>query len=199
MFNADRTHRYLLVRRWGSGPLLPWVMLNPSKANAFVNDPTVTRVIGFARRWGYGGIAILNLFAYQATDPRELLTAPDPVGLYNDLFIAEHATGAVVAAWGTHGRLHSRDDAVARQMTAAGAALYCLGVTKDGYPKHPLARGRERVPDDARPARWTPMTPAPLSPPGGAGPAPAAGGNAAARAGKPAPRPAAWENPAGAS
>jgi hypothetical protein len=157
IFNADRTHRYLLVRRWGSGPLLTWIMLNPSTADAFTDDPTIRRCTGFARRDGYDGIQVLNLFALRATDPGGLRGHEDPVGLYNDRFLAEYPRAAVVAAWGTHGRFNDRDLAVAERMAEAGIALLCLGVTREGHPKHPLARGRERVPDDAPLVPWEPL------------------------------------------
>jgi len=74
------TYRYSLTRRWSPGPLLGWVMLNPSRADALVDDPTIRRCVGFARRWGFAGIVVRNLYALRATDPRELSRHPAPVG-----------------------------------------------------------------------------------------------------------------------
>jgi hypothetical protein len=155
VFNEARTHRYLLERRWREGKPLTWVMLNPSTADAFADDPTIGRCIKFARRDGYAGIQVLNLFALRATDPRELQGHPDPVGACNDrmLFEATRRTGVVVA-WGAGGRLYGRGGAVSGNLARAGIALSCLGVTKDGHPTHPLARGRSRVPDDAPFVPW---------------------------------------------
>lgn len=158
-FSTDRAYRYLLTRRWDVlKPVLPWVMLNPSKADAFRPDPTITRVIGFARREGYGGIEIGNLRALRATDPRELAGHPDPTGPANDRILADLAwlSPVIVVAWGAHPASADRAAAVARIFAAAGVQLRCLGVTKDGHPKHPLARGRERVPDDAPLIPWKP-------------------------------------------
>lgn len=73
-------YRYELTRRWAPGPLVGWVMLNPSRADAHTDDPTVRRCVGFAHRWGYGGLIIRNLYALRATDPAALADHLDPVG-----------------------------------------------------------------------------------------------------------------------
>jgi hypothetical protein len=161
VFNEARTHRYLLERRWHHGRLLTWLMLNPSTADAFADDPTIRRCIRFARRDGYAGIRVINLFALRATDPRELQAHPDPIGPCNDRMLEEMTRGAaVVAAWGAHGKLGDRGRVVTARLAGEPAhcpPMLCLGVTKDGYPTHPLARGRARVPDDAPFAAWGPM------------------------------------------
>ena len=157
LFNEGRTHRYLLEQRWREGDPLTWLMLNPSTADAFADDPTIRRCARFARREGYAGIRVVNLFALRATDPRELQAHPDPVGPCNDRMLREATSGsAVVAAWGAGGKLGDRGRVVAAHLAAAGVAVVCLGVTKDGYPVHPLARGRSRVPDAAPFAPWIP-------------------------------------------
>ena len=140
-FSPDRTYRYLLTRRWDVlTPVLPWVMLNPSKADAFHPDPTVTRVIGFAKREGYGGIEIGNLRALRATDPHELLGHADPTGPDNDRVLADLAgmSPVIVAAWGAHPASADRTAVVARIFAVAGVQLRCLGVTAGGHPRHPL-------------------------------------------------------------
>jgi hypothetical protein len=139
-FSVDRTYRYHLHRGWGDGPSCVFLMLNPSTADAFVLDPTVTRCVRFAKRWGAGSLTVLNIFALRSTDPRGLYSHPDPVGPANDAVIREHTTGAglVIAAWGVHGAHLDRAAAVARALAAAGVNLQCLGVTKDGHPRHPL-------------------------------------------------------------
>lgn len=142
-FSPDRTYRYLLTRRWDVlKPVMAFVMLNPSTADAFQPDPTITRCAGFARREGCGGIEIANLFALRATDPRELAGHADPAGPDNDRMLADLGalSGVVVAAWGAHPAAISRGAAVARALTAAQPVVQvrCLGVTKDGHPRHPL-------------------------------------------------------------
>lgn len=173
LLDQPRTHRYLLARSWAPQlPTMTWVMLNPSTADAFTDDPTIRRCVSFARRAGYGGIKVVNLFALRAAHPADLRIRPDSVGACNDRILSAHACGTVIAAWGAGGALNGRGAQVAGRLMSAGVALLCLGVTKDGHPKHPLARGRDRVPDDAPlmpwdvgelPAGGAPHTSAPLA------------------------------------
>lgn len=140
-FSPDGTYRYALFRRWGHGPTLCWVMLNPSVADAFRSDPTLTRCIGFTKRFGdYGGLTIVNLYALRSTNPDKLWRHKDPVGPLGDQFIQEQAGSrtSVIAAWGAHGTRNGRGRQVADTLADAGIALYCLGTTANGQPKHPL-------------------------------------------------------------
>ena len=140
VFSPERAHRYVLTRTWDTAlPAMTWVMLNPSTADAMTDDPTIRRCKAFARREGCGGISVVNLFGLRATDPRDLTDARDPVGPANDRFIDMHAQASlVVAAWGAGGTLHGRAREVGQRLTAAGVPLKCLGVTRDGHPRHPL-------------------------------------------------------------
>ena len=141
VFNEARTHRYLLIRTWEQhAKRLPWVMLNPSTADAFISDPTITRVQNFTRREGYGALAVVNAFGLRATNPAELRRHPDPVGERNDEFILDQCQPGwtVVAAWGAHGSLHDRARHVTALLLERGVNLVCLGVTKTGQPVHPL-------------------------------------------------------------
>lgn len=140
-------YRYELRRQWGTDdePRVCWVMLNPSTADAELDDPTIRRCISFSNRLGFGSLIVVNLFAYRATDPRALLDAPgagvDPVGSANDATILAAAIEAdqVIAAWGTKGGYLNRAARVTQLINgAAGLPIYCLAKTKDGHPKHPL-------------------------------------------------------------
>jgi len=104
LFSSCRTFRYRLGRRWSEGPVLAFIMLNPSCADEHIDDPSVRRCIGFARRLGYGALEVVNLYAFLATDPAELRRAGYPVGPGNDQQITEavHESSRVVAAWGVH-------------------------------------------------------------------------------------------------
>lgn len=142
------TYRYRLARQWReASTLLTFIMLNPSTADADLDDPTIRRCIGFARRDGFGGIRVYNLFALRSTSPTALKLHRDPIGPENDerlLACFEHAAeycSPIIAAWGAHGSLRGRDRAVMAAARTAGAKLSCLGVTKDGHPKHPLYIG----------------------------------------------------------
>jgi hypothetical protein len=156
--SEDGLYRYELARRWALGPTARFIMLNPSTADAELDDPTIRRCVGFARALGCGGIVVANLYAYRATRPADLWRAADPVGPRNDHILRElaartAATGApLIAAWGARVR-PDRVEAVLHLLEAAGARdlLTALGVTKDGAPRHPLY-----LPSSARPEQWPP-------------------------------------------
>lgn len=138
-----RRYRYTLTRRWDARlPNLLYVLLNPSRGDELLDDATITRCIERARRLGYGGMMIVNLFAWRAEQPIELRRIEDPVGPGNDAAIlrAAQACDAVICGWGAHA------DAVqpgrARQVLLVLASLglqpQALAVNKDGSPQHPL-------------------------------------------------------------
>ena len=141
-FSACRTYRYLLTRTWDAGrERIAFIGLNPSTADATQDDPTIRRIVSFARDWGYGGVDMLNLFAFRATDPRDMKAAADPVGPDNDRWLVEVAqrSAVTVAAWGVHGAHHDREAGIA----GALGALHCLGTTQAGHPRHPLYLRRD--------------------------------------------------------
>lgn len=124
--------------------MLPFVMLNPSTADASVDDPTIRRCMGFARREGAGGIIVANLYGLRATDPTALRKTEDPFGPDNRSNIQSVGMEAVatcmpvVCAWGTGGWVKSADRDAIHLLNSTGARLVCLGATKAGHPKHPL-------------------------------------------------------------
>lgn len=138
-----KKYRYSLSRTWDETlPTACFIMLNPSTADAEKDDPTIRRCVGFAKRLGCGGLVVVNLFAWRATDPARLAAVPDPIGPENDSHILRAATGCslVVAAWGTNVPvLHCyRPADVKKLVMAVGASLTCLRKTKGGAPGHPL-------------------------------------------------------------
>ncbi len=153
-------YRYELRRVWDpAGPLLEFVMLNPSTADASVDDPTIRRIAGsekrpgFARRWGYGGVVVHNLYALRATNPEVLLNySSDPYGPGNDEFIGKNVADCTIAAWGAHAATLAPDavDTI-RILNNFRPQLFCLGTNANGSPKHPLY-----VPASRTPVRWHP-------------------------------------------
>ena len=134
-----RTWRYTLTRCWN--PNLPRVLfglLNPSKADETEDDPTLRRGMGFARSWGYGSVVFVNEFAFRATDPADMKRAANPIGPENDHWIYAEASKAdrIVIAWGAGGGWRGRDAQVLHLLRRFD--LYHLGLTKKGYPRHPL-------------------------------------------------------------
>ena len=130
-------YRYALWRVWEEyATTVVFIGLNPSTADATLDDPTIRRCVGFAKKWGFGGIYMLNLFAYRATNPKELLSVDDPVGPKNNDTLNDYHTGLTIACWGNHGTLKNRNTEVIKLLGAN--TIHCLGITKGGHPKHPL-------------------------------------------------------------
>jgi hypothetical protein len=134
-----------------------FVMLNPSTADGQQDDPTIRRCVRFAQDWGFDRLEVVNLFAWRATDPREVLALTakgDPIGPDNQDHIerAVQKAGMVVCAWGVNGAHIGQDetvrgwiaDGVDTAAVAAGAGrgrevpVVALKLSKDGFPCHPL-------------------------------------------------------------
>ena len=140
VFAEDRTHRLYLWRRWNNN--LPWIMfigLNPSTADERLNDPTIRREIGFAVRWGYGGLFKFNAFTLVSTDPAKLnIETPIVLGADLAMRVARERCDKAVAAWGNLiTRVRGWEDRVER-IKRDLSPLYCLGTTRQGHPRHPL-------------------------------------------------------------
>lgn len=130
-------YRYWLSRYWDDNKnVVGWIMLNPSTADHREDDPTIWRCINFSKSWGYGGILVVNLFAYRSSSPKNLLNCKDPIGNENDYYIKTSTKHCkiVIAAWGCSGDYKGRDKEVIKMFPD----LMCLSKTKNGHPGHPL-------------------------------------------------------------
>ena len=144
--------RYTLTRIWDEGGTKAlFVMLNPSTATEVQNDPTVERCERRARHMGFGAFRVCNIFAYRATDPKDMRAAPDPIGPLNDEAISDAAPWAdqIICAWGTHGEHLNRGPAVEELLRQSDLPLFHLGLSKAGHPKHPLY-----ISYDTKPTLW---------------------------------------------
>lgn len=136
-------YRYTLTRIWDEGkPKVMFVMLNPSTADADVNDPTIRRCIGFAKSWGYGGLYVCNIFAFRSTDPKKLLEVGNPFGdenLWHTKRLSDKVE-VIVCAWGNKPVLKKilKDFEAYRLLEFAANKLHYLSMSKQGIPKHPL-------------------------------------------------------------
>jgi hypothetical protein len=135
------TWRYTLTREWdATEPTVLFVLLNPSKADARTDDPTLKKGVAFAKAWGFGRVVFVNLYAFRSTDPEALREAADPVGPENDWYVAEQAqrVGLIVLAWGAHAFAENRALEMLHLLYPFRQQCVHLGLTKDGHPKHPL-------------------------------------------------------------
>jgi hypothetical protein len=154
--------RFELRRVWDAHKyVLVVCMLNPSTADAEKDDPTVLALIHFARLWGYGGLHIINLYAFRASRPSAMMMADDRIGPGNSIFInhaamvAQQNSNALLIAWGNHGDFEGRASWFCSMVKHYyGLKLMHLGRTKQGAPKHPMARGKSFIPRDSFPQDW---------------------------------------------
>lgn len=163
--DVEGPYRWSLTRRWGDGPLLPMVGCNPSRADSEIDDPTIVRGAGFAWRWGYSGLLMLNRYPFIASKMKDLHWWLANGGVHerkracyrNDVKIRDFVRHqpVVMAVWGN---LVPADDIREWLFWFAAQGIeinwFCLGTTGNGAPKHPMARGKHRIPDDAKPAPW---------------------------------------------
>ena len=146
-------YRLRLWRRWDlEKRVLLWIMLNPSTADASVDDPTILAICDFARRWGYGGIEVVNLYSYRTKSPEVLKSAGYPIGPGNNLTISAlvqwraepDQRQRVICAWGS--KAQPERALAVYDMISEFVTPCALAVNKDGTPKHPLYVKRDTVP-----------------------------------------------------
>lgn len=154
IFSTDQVYRYALCRTWPGASMpnkfVTWCMLNPSTADHEVLDPTLRRCEGFSKHWGYGGMYIVNAYAFRATDPKNLPRGRDKklsaaaIGRHNDEQIAFWCSKRdVVLGWGANcdpDRANYLISVAFRDATDVCA----LDINADGSPKHPLYISRDK-------------------------------------------------------
>lgn len=156
LFSPDLIYRYALGRVWDERPILLVCGLNPSTADHETTDPTLRKLLHFAKRDGYGGLILVNVAAFRAVKPFNILHCLDPVGERNSEVIRRALdkaplVGRTVAAWGAPKWNAIRPlIRLARTTGARRTWNHCFGVTKDGHPRHPLY-----LRNDAAIREWT--------------------------------------------
>lgn len=141
VYSPCEKYRYALTVEWDStAPRLLYVMLNPSKATELANDPTIERCERRARALGYGAFRVTNLFALRETSPARLKKARRPEGACNIEYLIQAIDWStdILASWGVHGAHRGQGEKVEALLRDRGRRLLCLGVTKQGHPRHPL-------------------------------------------------------------
>ena len=167
-FSPCGRYRWWLQRTWDPGrATLLFVGLNPSRADAVRDDPTLRRLVAYGRRWGFGRLEVLNLFAWVAPNPGALRCCDEPVGVDNDSWIqrrlsrlrscgtvsptdrlpseggtaAEHAgqSGSQLwLGWGNGGVWQGRGAWMIAWLAQRNIPALALGRTAAGQPRHPL-------------------------------------------------------------
>lgn len=140
----DRLYRFWLLRVWNCAlPIFAVIGTNPSTADENANDPTIRKTIGFGTRLGFGGVLMLNVGGFRATDPKKWAAASDPFGAGNSVeclqaYLIKFAPRQVVAAWGKPCMLSDRGRRRAATISREITGMKCWGRNGDGSPRHPL-------------------------------------------------------------
>lgn len=160
--------RWSLTRAWGSGPAIAWFGLNPSNADGERDDPTMWREIGFSFRWGYGSLVKFNIEPFVSSKPAEMrrmiadtrsaFTGRHENAEYIRAFLRAAPDTTLVAAWGAGVDYQRAAEFISSLFWDwhDWPKWFCLGLTSGGSPIHTLARGKHRVPDDAKLKPFTP-------------------------------------------
>lgn len=141
VFMDDRRHRLYLWRWWDiRAGMVMFICLNPSTADEVTADPTVRRCIGFAKRWGYGGMFMCNTFTLVSTDPSGLEADAEPLlrGANLAMRLLRQRSAIAVAAWGNLIERVRAGEAQVEWIHRELAPLHCFGLSKLGHPRHPL-------------------------------------------------------------
>ncbi|MEM8810634.1 MAG: DUF1643 domain-containing protein [Cyanobacteria bacterium P01_G01_bin.38] len=156
IFDPTGQYRYSLERRWPAKSSMDrrkvtFIMLNPSRADAKQDDPTLRACMQFAQVWGYNVLEVVNLFAYCTADPKVLKTVNEPIGVECDhaLINAADTAAQIILSWGNWGTLLGRNQAVLQLLNPYASKLFCLGINQSGQPRHPLYIKRTQSP-----AQW---------------------------------------------
>lgn len=171
-------YRFRLSREWSTDwPRVAWLMLNPSTADDAQDDPTVRDIVKRAQAWGYGAVDVVNVFPIRTPKPAELWRAIYQRGGPDDPRVSwgalsefaernlEHiravADGAALRMVGFGADVGERGmygirDTLRAAATAFRDGAFCLGTNAAGWPLHPMARGKLRIPATAAPIYWSP-------------------------------------------
>ncbi len=145
----DKKYRYSLTREWDKGASVLFIMLNPSTADADVDDPTIRKCIKYAKKWGFGSLYVGNLYAFRATKPKDVLSLSlqEATGDLNDQHLQYmiNKCSKIVVAWGAHGMMGTFQ---VRRLIE-NKKKWCLHINQHGSPKHPLY-----CKDDAELVEW---------------------------------------------
>ena len=145
IFSPCQTYRYSLTRIWNvkKKPVL-FIGLNPSTADENNDDPTIRKCMHYAYQWGFGGLIMVNLFAFRATLPNDLKKSKFPIGKNNNQFIinATQKSEMTIVAWGNDGQLYGRDKEVLKLISNP----ICLNINNTGQPAHPLYQKNDTTP-----------------------------------------------------
>jgi hypothetical protein len=161
-------YRWTMTRDWDERPRLLVGMFNPSDANHEIDDPTAIILCHIAAHNGFGGYTAVNLTPLRSSTTGPAIDMLRRAQVDGDLELREvlwrnarviddelAKAGAFLAAWGAMGaEAGSWYELLMQTLRDRRTPVYRLGVCANGHPKHPMARGKHKVPKDAPLLRW---------------------------------------------
>src|ERR1051326_3997191 len=103
-FSQDKKHRLYLWREIdpNNTKWITYIGLNPSTANEYEDDRTISKLINFTKQFGYGRMYMLNLFSFITPYTTELHAAPIKMVADYDIILKAFADlcNDVVLCWG---------------------------------------------------------------------------------------------------
>ena len=149
---GDENSRFALYQTGGKRNLFV-IGLNPSTANKEHGDPTMKKVLGFARHNGYDGYVMMNVYPQRATNPDDLHQTCDVALHQKNLSVIQHLLGdetglEFLFAFGDN--IAKRDYLLSCLKDIIDVIEPHIGIikkyatmqigepTKKGFPRHPL-------------------------------------------------------------
>jgi hypothetical protein len=157
LFSTDRKHRYLLWRESGcdlfdaqtgkrADDFVQFVGLNPSTANETEDDPTIRRCIALTKRWGYGCLAMTNIFSMVTAYPNELDDTRFSDENRELVMDAAKRAGMIICCWGNFSQAQKWGRALVAVLVEDNLPVFHLGLNQNGSPKHPLYLKSDTLP-----------------------------------------------------
>ncbi|PYY28228.1 DUF1643 domain-containing protein [Paenibacillus illinoisensis] len=147
VMSTNNEYRYRLTRTWDSEKKFVGVlMLNPSKANSLKTDDTIMNLTNYLIDNNYGGVDIVNMYAYMATKPSDLQYRDLAYEVYNDSYITDVAAerDMLVIAWGSDIKKYvKRKREVETLLLPYAHKLQCLEDLQGKSPRHPLLLSKD--------------------------------------------------------
>lgn len=146
--------RYVLGRRFverQDRPLRLCVWMNPSTADDKEDDASIRVGMGYAWRWGDGGILVVNVLDLILTDSTKLPSHEEATGPEHDRYVRDALLGVhgavqkeVLCGWGD-AAAGAAAERMLFEIRHAGLVPAALALTKSGNPAHPLRKSKDLV------------------------------------------------------
>lgn len=135
IYSDDQKYRYVLRKVWDDAlPMATFIGINPSDATELFMDKTVMNLINHLMKiGGYGGVIIVNLFAFRAKKQKELSNRSDLLEQCNTQYIIEalEHSKLTIIGWGRDAENNSNYRVIIDSVKADLQRFYNIKCFKD--------------------------------------------------------------------